>query len=189
MFSQFILGGIASTCNIAIHSLAMTIVIQIARLISAEGSVYPRVNLTIIMIATVLSLMIVHASEIIVWALVYGLVDAAPNANSVYFAFVNYTTLGYGDVIPVERWQLLGPMAAMNGVLLFGWSTAVIFEVLRRALRHLESSADQNCLEWLRVECPINNERTRFCKSIPWVKQPILRDAVASSRNVSLHRW
>jgi hypothetical protein len=45
---------------------------------------------------------------------------------------VNYTTLGYGDVTPVERWRLLGPITAMNGVLLFGWSTAVIFEVLRR---------------------------------------------------------
>jgi hypothetical protein len=59
--------------------------------------------------------------------------------NVIYFAFVNYTTLGYGDVTPVERWQLLGPMTAMNGVLLFGWSTAVIFEVLRRALMTIHS--------------------------------------------------
>jgi hypothetical protein len=28
----------------------------------------------------------------------------------------------------------LGPMTAMNGVLLFGWSTAVIFEVLRKTI-------------------------------------------------------
>jgi hypothetical protein len=54
----------------------------------------------------------------------------------VYFAFVNYTTLGYGDIVPVKDWQLLGPMTAMNGVLLFGWSTAVIFEVLRRTMAH-----------------------------------------------------
>ena len=47
---------------------------------------------------------------------------------------MNYTTLGYGDVIPVVRWQLLGPMTAMNGVLLFVWSTAVILEVLRRTM-------------------------------------------------------
>ena len=36
--------------------------------------------------------------------------------------------------LPAERWRLLGPMAAMNGVLMFGWSTAVIFEVLRKSL-------------------------------------------------------
>ena len=48
--------------------------------------------------------------------------------------FVNYATLGYGDVLPVERWRLLGPLTAMNGMLLYGWSTAVIFEILRRTL-------------------------------------------------------
>jgi len=53
---------------------------------------------------------------------------------TMYFAFVNYTTLGYGDVLRVERWRLLGPLTAMNGVLLFGWSTAVIFELMRRTL-------------------------------------------------------
>ncbi len=54
--------------------------------------------------------------------------------TSSYFAFVNYATLGYGDIVPVAEWRLLGPMAAMNGILLFGWSTAVIFEVLRRTI-------------------------------------------------------
>jgi Ion channel len=44
--------------------------------------------------------------------------------------------LGYGDIVPVQGWQLLGPITAMNGVLMFGWSTAVIFEVLRGAMRH-----------------------------------------------------
>jgi Ion channel len=55
----------------------------------------------------------------------------AESADRDYFTFVNYTTLGYGHVTPVKRWNLLGPMTAMSGVLLFGWSTAVIFEVLR----------------------------------------------------------
>jgi hypothetical protein len=72
---------------------------------------------------------------VIVWALAYRITDAVPPGSGlVYFAFVNYTTLGYGDVTPREDWQLLGPMTAMNGVLLFGWSTAVIFQVLSRAM-------------------------------------------------------
>ena len=73
--------------------------------------------------------------EVLVWSLTYAIVRAAPvGTDLTYFAFVNYTTLGYGDVRPVERWNLLGPMTAMNGVPLFGWSTAAIFEVLRRTL-------------------------------------------------------
>jgi len=87
------------------------------------------------MIVTVSFLMAAHFAEVLVWSLAYAMVDIAPpGSDLIYFAFVNYTTLGYGDVIPMERWHLLGPMTAMNGVLLFGWSTAVIFEVLRRVL-------------------------------------------------------
>ena len=85
------------------------------------------------MIPTVAVLMVTHALEVIVWSLAYSIVEAAPaGANLLDFAFVNYTTLGYGDVVPVERWRLLGPMTAMNGVLLFGWSTAVIFEAFTK---------------------------------------------------------
>ena len=79
--------------------------------------------------------MAAHIAEVMVWSLAYAIIGVAPEgADLLYFAFVNYTTLGYGDVTPLKRWNLLGPMTAMNGVLLIGWSTAVIFEVLRKAL-------------------------------------------------------
>ena len=62
-------------------------------------------------------------------------IGAAPaGSDLLYFAFVNYTTLGYGDVLPVKQWLLVGPMAAMNGILMFGWSTAVLFEVLQKTI-------------------------------------------------------
>ena len=80
------------------------------------------------MVATVAVLLVAHVAEVVLWSVTYGLVDAAPpEADLLYFALVNYTTLGYGDVLPVARWRLLGPITAMNGILLFGWSTAVIF--------------------------------------------------------------
>jgi hypothetical protein len=69
----------------------------------------------------------------------YMLVAAAPpGTDNLYFAFVNYTTLGYGDVLPTDRWRLLGPMTAMNGILMFGWSTAVIFQILRTTISRNE---------------------------------------------------
>lgn len=137
MLRQFLFGGAVSTVNIALHALVMTVVVRVAQ--TASGGDRPRssAHLIGVMIPTVLVLMITHALEVIIWAFAYFLVDAAPEgADRVYFAFVNYTTLGYGDIIPVALWQLLGPLTAMNGVLLFGWSTAVIFEVLRRTLAH-----------------------------------------------------
>jgi hypothetical protein len=135
MLSQFIVGGAVSACNIAIHALLMTLVVQAAQATGRRPIAHPSLRLTIVMIATVLVLMAAHTFEVTVWTLAYSLVDVVPaGTDLVYFAFVNYTTLGYGDVVPARDWQLLGPMTAMNGVLLFGWSTAVIFDVLRRAM-------------------------------------------------------
>ena len=135
MVRQFLVGGGASLVNITLHALVMTMVVAVAQTASIRKIRHPSLALIAVMIPTVSVLMATHALEVIVWSLTYSIVDAAPaDANLVDFAFVNYTTLGYGDVVPVERWRLLGPMTAMNGVLLFGWSTAVIFEVLRKAL-------------------------------------------------------
>jgi hypothetical protein len=140
MLSQFLVGAVASICNIAVHSIFMTAVVRVGRKASARIRSDSSVGLSSIMVAVIASLMMAHTSEILVWSVVYKLVDVVPaDAQIVYFAFVNYTTLGYGDVIPAERWQLLGPMTAMNGILLFGWSTAVIFEVLRRTLTQMET--------------------------------------------------
>jgi hypothetical protein len=135
MIRQFLFGGAVSAVNIALHALVMTVLVQVARSASARSKSHASQHLLLVMIPTVLVLMMTHALEVIVWGISYWLVDTAPvGTDRVYFAFVNYTTLGYGDVVPVVRWRLLGPITAMNGVLLFGWSTAVIFEVLRRAL-------------------------------------------------------
>lgn len=135
MLRQFLVGGAVSAINIVIHSLVMALVVHVAQLASARYRHYQTLFLAAVMVPIVCVLMATHAVEVLVWSFAYGLVDAAPeSADHAYFAFVNFTTLGYGDVVPVERWRLLGPMTAMNGVLLFGWSTAVIFEVLRRSM-------------------------------------------------------
>ena len=134
MFRQFLVGTAASACNITIHALVMVTLLQIARRSSSIAASQPSLRLIAVMIATVSILMASHASEVIVWSLVYAVTDAAPPATDLtYFSFVTYTTLG-GDVVLLEHWRFLAPLTAMNGVLLFGWSTAVIFEVMRREM-------------------------------------------------------
>jgi hypothetical protein len=135
MLRQILLGVGVSFCNIAIHAFLMAGVIAAARAAILIRTSYQSLRLITVMTAVVSFLMAAHFAEVLVWAAAYSIAGAAPEGTDlIYFAFVNYTTLGYGDVTPVARWHLLGPMTAMNGVLLFGWSTAVIFEVLRRTL-------------------------------------------------------
>ena len=140
MLRQILVGAAVSGCNIAIHAFLMAAVIWAARVAGEIATARQSLRLIAVMIATVSFLMAAHVAEVLVWSLAYAIVGVAPDGNDlIYFAFVNYTTLGYGDVTPVERWHLLGPMTAMNGVLLFGWSTAVIFEVLRKAMTTIRS--------------------------------------------------
>ena len=121
--------------------MMMLVVIGVTRRVSDLTSSRQALRLTAVMVTTVSLLMVAHLAEILVWSLGYAIVRVAPEgADLVYFAFVNYTTLGYGDIVPLERWRLLGPMTAMTGVLLFGWSTAVIFEVLQKVLSLIEST-------------------------------------------------
>lgn len=135
MLRQFLVGTLVSLGNIAIHAIVMAIVLSVARSTSEHAASRRTLRLIAVMVATVSVFMTAHFAEVAVWSLAYAMVDVAPpGTNLVYFAFVNYTTLGYGEVIPLPRWRLLGPMTAMNGVLLFGWSTAVMFEVLRKTL-------------------------------------------------------
>ncbi|MBR1266385.1 two pore domain potassium channel family protein [Bradyrhizobium sp. AUGA SZCCT0222] len=135
MLRQFLVSIAVSVGNIAIHAIVMAAVLWVVRVADERATSRQSLRLVGVMIATVSVLMAAHIAEVAVWALAYRIVGAAPpGTDFIYFAFVNYTTLGYGDVTPVERWHLLGPMTAMNGVLLFGWSTAVIFAILRSTL-------------------------------------------------------
>lgn len=142
MIIQLLIGLLVSVVNIMVHALATVGAISAARFVDRRCATWPRRRLMSVMVTTVLVMMLAHIIEIVVWSLSYALIGVVPEGSDfLYFAFVNYTTLGYGDVIPVKTWQLLGPMAAMTGILMFGWSTAVLFEVLLKAVAQLGSVA------------------------------------------------
>jgi ion channel len=141
MLIQLLVGSAVSAINIILHAAVTMIAIPIARAAARRSPSRPLLYLAGVMIATSLVLMAAHILEVFAWSVAYAIVNAAPDdASLVYFAFVNYTTLGYGDVTPLAKWRLLGPMTAMNGVLMFGWSTALIFEVLIKAIDQDEKS-------------------------------------------------
>jgi hypothetical protein len=132
MLRQLIIAAVISLANIAVHSIAMAGVIHVfRRREAARNSFGFQVHLILLMIGVVTVLTTAHMIEVAVWAVTYNVLEVVPDGvDPFYFALVNFTTLGYGDVLPVARWQLLGPAATMNGIILLGWSTAVIFAVL-----------------------------------------------------------
>jgi hypothetical protein len=74
--------------------------------------------------------------EIALWALLFKICGEFPDFGAAFdHSAVNYTTLGYGDVIMTPSWRLLGPLEAANGMLMFGVSTAMIFAVILRLIQ------------------------------------------------------
>lgn len=66
--------------------------------------------------------------EVWTWAVLYVALGAIRELEkAVYFSTVTFTTLGFGDITLGEQWRLLSSFEAANGLLMFGWSTALVF--------------------------------------------------------------
>ena len=69
--------------------------------------------------------------QALLWALVYlfqSEITTLPDIQTAfYFSMVTFTTLGYGDVVLTDEWRILASVQAANGVIIFGWTTALIF--------------------------------------------------------------
>ncbi len=81
----------------------------------------------------VVSVFAVQITHIWLWAILYRVLGCAPLENfsdALYFATTTYTTLGYGDIVLEPSFRMLSGVEAANGFLLFGWTTAFIFEVI-----------------------------------------------------------
>jgi len=91
-------------------------------------------NVAVMMVVTLITAAM-HLTQIALWAVVFLVRgEMSTFEQAFYVSAQNYTALGYGDVILSERWRLLGPLEAINGLLLFGLSTAVLFAVMSRLI-------------------------------------------------------
>ena len=86
----------------------------------------------------VFGLVVIHTVEIWLYAVAFLTIGALGDLETaLYFSTTSFTTLGYGDVVLDRRWRVFRAIEGANGLLLFGWSTAFLFDIIRR-LRTLE---------------------------------------------------
>ena len=103
----------------------------------------------IVLLAVVLMIMTIGSLlQVVIWALLFMLLGEFDQPEAaLYYSAVNFSTLGYGDIVMTERWRLLGPLEAMNGILMFGVSTALMSATVSYVVRHAaewrERQADQ----------------------------------------------
>ena len=115
----------------AIHAGAMLLALQQVK----PGESYTTKRLVRVFRVSGVVLLLFTASllEVVVWALTYISLNAVQGLEkAVYFSMVTFTTLGYGEIVLDERWRLLASFEAANGILLFGWSTAILIATVTR---------------------------------------------------------
>jgi hypothetical protein len=146
MLLALLVGTVALLCGLLSYALATALIVRVVMRLSLLGPAdlgFWR-NTAAMMVITLITA-VAHLAQIALWAIVFLLCgEMASFESAFYFSAENYTALGYGDIVLSERWRLLGPLEAINGLLLFGLSTAVMFAVLGRLLaNHLHREESQ----------------------------------------------
>jgi hypothetical protein len=130
------IGASAVACTIIIRALAVIATVSFVRHERRIGRAGVSFWIDFPIVALAMSVALVaHLIEIACWAVLFVVCGEFPEFGSAYYhSAVNYTTLGYGDVIMTPSWRMLGPLEAANGMLMFGVSTAIIFAVIQRLI-------------------------------------------------------
>jgi hypothetical protein len=82
--------------------------------------------------AVVLLLAALHGIEAALWAASYRWLGALNTlADAILYSIDTISTRGASGLTIAQRWRLLGALEAMDGMLVFGISTAFIFAVLQ----------------------------------------------------------
>jgi hypothetical protein len=131
---ELIWGCVLLALTLIIHALGVYRVVRT----SAGVTVWAEARLpglrAAVFVVTILSIVVLHLIEVLLWATFFTWKDAQPNASSAFYnTLVNYTTLGAG-YLPI-RWRLLEGMLGMAGLLCFAFSTSAVLALAQRLVQ------------------------------------------------------
>jgi hypothetical protein len=130
-------GAIPVIFTIFIHALAVIATVNFVRrerrLGRAGVNFWNDVGIVTLAISFALA---AHLVDVALWAALFMFCGEFSGFGTAYYhSAVNYTTLGYGDLVMTPTWRLLGPLEAADGMLMFGVSTAIIFALTQRLIQ------------------------------------------------------
>ena len=119
--------------NVVIHIAGLAAIhSKVAPILSASAA-YGRLTarFTAAMSVVVAALTGLHAVEGAVWASSYRIVGAVSNIRiAMLYSIEAMTSYGHAPVYPQPHWQMMGALEALNGMILFGLTTAFLFAFL-----------------------------------------------------------
>lgn len=137
-FIQLLIGAALICLTVIIHAICLdTLIRWVWDVSNTARLMFKRHWKVPLLAASVLGVFCAHIIQIWIWAIFYLYVEALPDLESaLYFSTSTFTTVGFGDVVLTEKWRLVSSFQSANGFILFGWSTAFIFELMSRLYEH-----------------------------------------------------
>lgn len=129
---NILISSILLIFSIFIHAFATRFIMRLVSKKVATQSF--RINSKEIWVSSIVFIMFIASFiDTIIWAFTYMLLGAIDDfEEALYFSIVSFTTLGYGDVTLSDSFRLLASIEAANGIIIFGWSTAIIMVVVQK---------------------------------------------------------
>ena len=134
MIKQLLIGSLVIALTVAVQAEMYNLFWhRFERVVAVCRRALHRFANTGAIIIGVLYILIIHTINVWIWAIVFYAVGAFTELEpALYFSLISFTTVGFGDITLGPDWRLLSGLTAANGFLSFGWSTAYMFELLRR---------------------------------------------------------
>ncbi|MGI9224119.1 MAG: potassium channel family protein [Woeseiaceae bacterium] len=138
MIEFSLIGAALVAITVVIHALGTTVWLRYIGVKHALGDEpWTTRRSLIVLTSTVIVLIVLHTIEIGIWAIAYlslvSVEELETLESALYFSFVTFTTLGYGDITLAAPWRVLSGIEALNGIMLVGWTTAFLFAVVQRS--------------------------------------------------------
>jgi len=137
---HLLLAAALTLVTTAIHGLCTAGVIRVVAGLRHEHWLMRSITGKVFAVAALVMLLLAASLlEAWLWSLAYlaaGAIDGAEKA--LYFSIVTFTTLGYGDITLPEGWRLVGALQAAVGIIVFGWSTALVIAGIQKLMSPAE---------------------------------------------------
>lgn len=145
-----LIGGVLTGICVLIHAIGTTFLLQwLPQFADKWMERWPVLGGMAALLFVAGDLLFLHFLELTIWAIAYlwlTPITEIPNfETALYFSGSTYTTVGYGDITLTNAWRLLTSIEAMDGMLLLGWSTALLYasmSQIRQKLHGYRESRD-----------------------------------------------
>lgn len=130
MLVQILMATVIVLATIIIHGGAVMLLFRMGRRAITHTHKLPAYVRLTISSFFVVGFIMAHMIEIMLWATAYRLAGELQDfEQATYFSAITYATIGYGDITLSREWRLASAIEGVNGILLFGWTTAFLFKV------------------------------------------------------------